>query len=411
MKFLLYPELEARLKNIPFQEDPLPLFGRSFDDFTVFHLVDLTSTSNDIYQIGYLSTETTNSNFSMTFPFINLTLDNKTFKITKITIHRNKDNIESLDEFEIESIDLERLFVRIDQEETPLNILRTKTVAIIGMGSGGSLLALYLAKTGIKSFILIDDDQLEVHNIIRHISDLSQLGRYKTKAVKDFIRKRLPETQIKTIERKFVLHTRADADFFLEIFKDIDLLIAVSGEHDVNFAINDFVHINDLKFPVIYAGTFDGVKGGLMFKVDKREDDLCYHCVYADTLTYPLSDGDPQGSIPTTSELEKKIVYDRTMQEQLAQPGLGLDIDNITLLLSKFCLDTLLKGHEHGLYHFPFNFYLWYNRTILKPDSEEIKFEGLELCYYEDLEKSKECPFHGNQVGSDSDTDKTEFNR
>ena len=157
-----------------------------------------------------------------------------------------------------------------------------------------------------------------------------------------------------------------------------------------------------MKFPVIYAGTFEGVKGGLMFKVNPRKDDLCYHCVYADTIAYPLSDEGPRGSIPTTSELEKKIVYDRSMQEQLAQPGLGLDIDNLTILLAKFCLDTLLEGHEHGLYQFPFN------RSILKPASDEIKFEGLELCYYEDLEKNSECPFHGGQVKASLDEDVNE---
>ncbi|PWI47379.1 hypothetical protein CEE45_11800 [Candidatus Heimdallarchaeota archaeon B3_Heim] len=395
MKFLMYPEFKAQLNELNFQEDPFPLYGRIFDDFTVFHLVEISSTSDTVKQIGYISLENTNPNFSLKFPFINLILDSKTLKIAKIEIFEKEEIITVVQDFAIEMIDLNRLFVRIDQEETPLKILREKKVAIIGMGSGGSLLALYLAKTGIKKFIFIDNDYLEVHNIIRHISDLGHLGRYKTRAVKDYIHARIPGTEITTVEKKFVLQTKADAVYFLDLFTDIDLLIAVSGEHDVNFAINDFIHTNDLKFPVIYAGTFDGVKGGLLFKVDPRKDDLCYHCVYADSLAYPLTDGGTKGSIPTTNELEKKIVYDRSMQEQLAQPGLGLDIDNLTILLSKFCLATLLEGHEHRLYHFPFNFYLWYNRNIMKPNTEIINFEGLELVYYEDLEKDKGCPFHG----------------
>jgi molybdopterin/thiamine biosynthesis adenylyltransferase len=394
----MYPDFETQLSSLMFQEEPFPIYGRVFDDFTVFHLVNLTSISKTERQIGYLSFIDTNTAFSLAFPFINIVLDSGSLKIAKIEHHKSETVHEVIEDFEISKIDLDRLFVRIDQEETPLNVLRSKNVAIIGMGSGGSLLALYLAKTGIKQFVLIDDDRLEVHNIIRHISDLTQLGRYKTKAVRDYIQERIPETEITTVERKFAIHTKTDADYFSELFANVDLLIAVSGEHDVNFAINDFVHTNDLKFPVIYAGTFDGVKGGLLFKVDARKDDLCYHCVYADSLTYPLTDGGSTGSVPTTNELEKKIVYDRTMQEQLAQPGLGLDIDNLTILLSKFCLATLLENHEHGLYRFPFNFYLWYNRNIMKTNTETIKFEGLELCYYEDLEKSRDCPFHGEQV-------------
>ena len=69
------------------------------------------------------------------------------------------------------------------------------------MGSGGSLLAVYLSKSGVKDFIFIDDDQLETHNIIRHICDLTQIGRFKTKAVKDYIEFRVPEVSITTVEK------------------------------------------------------------------------------------------------------------------------------------------------------------------------------------------------------------------
>jgi hypothetical protein len=141
-----------------------------------------------------------------------------------------------------------------------------------------------------------------------------------------------------------------------------------------------------------------------MFKVDPRENDYCYHCVYSEPLK---EDGTSFGAIPTPSELEKQITYDRNLQEQLAQPGLGLDIDNLTIFLSKFCLSVLLKGQKHGLYNFPHNFYLWYNRTIKEEDTGEIKFEGLELYFYEDLGKDSRCPFHIFHLERTSDEDIT----
>jgi hypothetical protein len=210
--------------------------------------------------------------------------------------------------------------------------------------------------------------------------------------VREFIEKRIPDVNIKTVENKFELHTRADSVKFLTMFEGVDLIIAVSGEHVVNYSINDFVHTNHLPIPIIFAGTFDGVKGGLMFKVDPRKNDYCYHCIYSDPV-----DSSSSNSLPTTSELEKQITYDRNLQEQIAQPGLGLDIDNLTILLSKYSLDLLLDENEHALYHFDQNFYMWFNRTILKNDGESVKFEGLELCYYEDLTKDPRCPFHGNE--------------
>ncbi|NHJ02824.1 MAG: ThiF family adenylyltransferase [Candidatus Heimdallarchaeota archaeon] len=389
LKILVYPsfkhDYQVKRKQIA-KSSTLWLSGRYFDDYTLYHVTGLTTVQSP-QSIGVLTLEDSPLDVSklqsiFNFPFLHAT-STKDFINLKFRFYLSEGNTE----VEFEFVNLDRLFVRIDQKETPLGELKKKKVAIIGMGSGGSLLALYLAKSGVKNFIFIDDDLLETHNIIRHICDLSQLGRFKTRAVKDYILARIPDVQIETIEQKFVLHTKKDFDFFLESLQGIDLIAAVSGEHDVNYAINDFVHTNQLAIPLVYAGTFAGVKGGLMFKVDPRKGDYCYHCVYAKPET-------GSSSIPTTIELEHKITYDRTLQEQLAQPGLGLDVDNLTLLLAKFCLDLLLTGIPHGLYHFPYNFYMWYNRTIKTSDQTAIKYDGLELYYYEDLTTDPTCPFH-----------------
>ncbi|MHA2157141.1 MAG: hypothetical protein ACXABU_17495, partial [Candidatus Hodarchaeales archaeon] len=137
MNFLMYPEFKFELDKLVIQEDPFPIYGRIFDDFTVFHLIGLTPTSKDVIQIGYLSTEATNSKFSLNYPFINLILDSESLKISKVELHKSKEDVEVILEVDIEPIDLDRLFVRIDQEETPLKILSLKKVAILGMGSGG----------------------------------------------------------------------------------------------------------------------------------------------------------------------------------------------------------------------------------------------------------------------------------
>ncbi|MFX1283402.1 MAG: ThiF family adenylyltransferase [Promethearchaeota archaeon] len=399
MRIIIYPSFENQFNDLKGQTITYLLYGRIYDDLTVCHLTGVYPSKNS-QSIGLLTIGSTPTKEpiitakALEYPYLHIIVENELSNL-KAEVNYNEDDREFIVEVDIEYVNLDRLFVRIDQKETPLKILNQKKVAIIGMGSGGALLALYLAKSGVKKFIFIDDDYLETHNIIRHICDLTNLGRFKTKAVKDYIEARIPDVDIQTIERKFHLYTKADFDFFFSLLKNVDLIAAVSGEHDVNYAINDFVHSNHLTIPIIYAGTFDGVDGGLMFKVDPQEDDYCYHCLYSKPNDY----GSIQTkAIPTTIELERKISYDRTLQEQLAQPGLGLDVDNVTILLSKFCLDILLKGIEHGLYHFPHNFYMWFNRTIMNVDKSTEKYEGLELYYYEDLEKDPKCPFHGIQT-------------
>ncbi len=399
MKVLIFPSFHEQLRSISDQTGTYSLYGRVYDDFTVCQLTGITKSDGSDQLIGILSKREENNKKVLNYPYLHSYIDSENIKDLKISIHYSADNILSNISLNIELVDLQRLFVRIDQNETPLDVLKTKKVIIIGMGSGGSLVAVYLAKSGLKNFIFLDDDRLETHNIIRHICDLSQLGRYKTHAVKEFIERRIPDVNITTVEKKFELHIKADSDEFLTMFQGVDLIIAVSGEHVVNYSVNDFIHTNHLPIPIIFAGTFDGVKGGLMFKVDPRKDDYCYHCIYSDPIDDSIT-----SSLPTTSELEKQITYDRTLQEQIAQPGLGLDIDNLTILLSKFSLDILLHENEHTLYHFNENFYMWFNRTIMKNDGESVKFEGLELCYYEDLTKDPRCPFHGNEVDRQPET-------
>ncbi|MHA2305269.1 MAG: HesA/MoeB/ThiF family protein, partial [Candidatus Hodarchaeales archaeon] len=375
MKIIIFPSFKEQFDDLKDKQGFYSLYGRVYDDYDVCHLVGFSFCPNHAQEIGFLTIGNKKAeipSLQHEFPFLNVKSNPQNIMDLEIKIHYSEDQIINDLTVNIEQINLNRLFIRIDEAETPLKILKEKRVVIIGMGSGGSLLAVYLAKSGVKNFIFVDDDLLETHNIIRHICDLNQLGRYKTKAVMDYIKIRTPDVSIITVEKKFSLHTQADAEFYLGLFSKVDLIVAASGEHPVNFALNDFIHSNNLQIPIIYAGTFDRVKGSLMFKVDPRLKDYCYHCIYSD----PTSNGNIQtGSIPTTIELEQKIEYDRTLQEQIAQPGLGLDIDNLTILLSKFCLDTLLTGHEHGLYKFPHNFYMWFNRTIFAKSDNSVKFE------------------------------------
>ncbi len=398
LKLLIFPSFKEQFDDLKDKQGSYYLYGRIYDEYNVCHFVGISSCPDYAQKIGLITIGNKKpeiQSLQYEYPILDVKSNTQNIADLEIEIHYSKDQIKNDLTVNVEQINLDRLFVRIDESETPLKIIKEKKVAIIGMGSGGSLLAVYLAKSGVKDFIFVDDDHLETHNIIRHICDLNQLGRYKTKAVMDYIKIRTPNVSIKTVEKKFSLHTQADAEFYMDLFDNVDLIVAASGEHPVNFALNDFIHSNNMQIPIIYAGTFYGVKGGLMFRVDPRKEDYCYHCIYSD----PASNGNIQsGSIPATIELEQKIEYDRTLQEQIAQPGLGLDIDNLTILLSKFCLDTLLTGNEHELYTFPHNFYMWFNRTILNERTRTVKFEGLELYFYEDLEKSSNCPFHGPEL-------------
>ena len=79
------------------------------------------------------------------------------------------------------------LFARVE----PLfdvEAFRDLWVLIAGCGSGGSQVALQLVMSGVRKFILVDMDELEVENVIRHVCGLRYVGRRKTAALADVLK-------------------------------------------------------------------------------------------------------------------------------------------------------------------------------------------------------------------------------
>lgn len=59
-----------------------------------------------------------------------------------------------------------------------------KRVGIVGLGSGGSKIALTLARSGVRDFLLVDDDVFLTGNMERHTLDFRNVGEHKVDGVK-----------------------------------------------------------------------------------------------------------------------------------------------------------------------------------------------------------------------------------
>lgn len=62
--------------------------------------------------------------------------------------------------------------------------LRDKRVGIVGLGSVGSKIALTLCRSGVRDFLLIDDDIFLPENLERHTLDFRNVGEHKATGVK-----------------------------------------------------------------------------------------------------------------------------------------------------------------------------------------------------------------------------------
>jgi hypothetical protein len=381
---VIFPEVKQILLNEKLKSNEKRRFsvnGSIIDESTYqIQSIDHTVNSKKRYQLPNLGNIIIDKS-SLTFNISNLPefeiyLDDfKEESSLKIFVTDTSNN-----QYEILVIiqDYSNLYRRIATPEYPLGIIIKKNVAIIGLGSGGSLIALYLAKSGIGNLTLIDGDVIMDHNIVRHICSLKDVGRYKTLAVKDYILDRVPTIKFTTVEKPFSRENKDIEAFFDFLLSKVDLIVSATGDNIMNETINEFGYKRNI--PIIFAGAFEKITGGIMIRIDPRKKSICYKCIYKkygdDTIFQK-----PQ-------IIDKNYIknYGRDVKDMLTQPGLGIDIDLITLPTVKFILSTLLAEKDIDE-SFKSDIYYWFNKNL--PDR---KVETLVL-YQENriLEKIPDC--------------------
>ena len=381
---MIFPEVKQTLLDKKFKSNEKFLFsvnGSIIDESTYqIQSIDHTVNSKKRYQLPNLGNIIL-SKSSLIFNISNLPqfeLSLKEFKEESSLKNFVKDSSNNQYEILVIIQDYSNLYRRIATPEYPLGILIKKNVAIIGLGSGGSLIALYLAKSGIGNLTLIDGDVIMDHNIVRHICSLKDVGRFKTLAVKDHILDRVPTIKITTVEKPFSRESKNIEAFFDFLLSKVDLIVSATGDNIMNETINEFGYKRNI--PIIFAGAFEKITGGIMIRIDPRKKSICYKCIYKkygdDTIFQK-----PQ-------IIDKNYIknYGRDVKDMLTQPGLGIDIDLITLPTVKFILSTLLEEKDIDQ-SFKSDIYYWFNKNL--PDRKVETF----VLYQEDriLEKIPDC--------------------
>ena len=259
-------------------------------------------------------------------------------------------------------------------------LLTTKTVCVIGLGSGGSLGVLELAKTGVGNFILVDFDRLGAHNISRHVCGLSDVGRFKTRAMRDAIWQHHPEASVTCYES--------------DVTQDEDLLESIVGSSDLVFVATDNeiskYMINEAclaaTVPAVYGGVYERAFAGEIVRIVPGESG-CYTCVR-------------QGMAKTMRSISTHQVFDYTEDEELqAEPGLGLDVSMVAMIHAKLALTTLLRGTGSMVADIDADMIIWVNSA--HPEDGDMFSRPL-TRHLVRIAKDEGCPSCGL---SDDDTD------
>jgi molybdopterin/thiamine biosynthesis adenylyltransferase len=164
--------------------------------------------------------------------------------------------------------------------------LQEKHICIVGLGSGGSALALMAARAGVGHLTLIDHDTLSLENICRHMLSRDAVGQPKVKAVKRAIRLINPAADVHAVAKEF--QTLRPWSLFGD--RKPDLLIGATDSFACHAAINAFSL--EAGVPAVYGGCWgEASVGEILYVVPGKTP--CYEC-YAgfrrDSLPSPVPD-------------------------------------------------------------------------------------------------------------------------
>lgn len=162
-----------------------------------------------------------------------------------------------------------RTEIIIGQEKQ--NLLKSKTVAVFGIGGVGGYVVESLSRAGIENLILVDNDTISISNINRQIIALhSTIGKYKVDVMKDRLLDINPN--INVITYKTFIENNNSKEILLahKIDYIVDAIDTVSSKLElIKFA-------NELNIPIISSmGTGNKISPDKLEITDINKTSVC----------------------------------------------------------------------------------------------------------------------------------------
>lgn len=234
------------------------------------------------------------------------------------------------EKFEIEQYSLVQNIFSRNTGILESSIMRDKTVIILGCGSVGSLVALQLAKSGVGNFLLVDNDIVEYHNLCRHQCGISDVGRYKTDALKERILNINASAKVRC-EVSTVEMLRKEV-FDEHCIKEKTIIVGCADNRAADVYANSIAVM--YKVPFISIGFWERAFAGEIFYYLPEQNMPCYKCA--------LGDG---GELSNRTNANRRIyTNEEDLSKVVFEPGIAADIDFVTTVGIKLILDILNRN-------------------------------------------------------------------
>lgn len=205
------------------------------------------------------------------------------FGIQCHSIDSNKNNlpltVESVTNWKLNAIELDtvskELLIARCGGATNLNEC---SGCIVGCGSLGGHITDMLASYGIGKLTLVDFDVFKIENLHRHILSPENLFIKKTKGLKRELERKYPFLNVKTVESS--ISDITDREFW----SNFGVIIIATGSPTHERKFNEFIRLNNIPPPVVYAWNEPyGVGGHAIASIADKKG--CLACAYVNNET------------------------------------------------------------------------------------------------------------------------------
>ncbi|WP_314915549.1 ThiF family adenylyltransferase [Pseudomonas helleri] len=213
------------------------------------------------------------------------------------------------------------------------HVLAKKNVAIVGLGSVGSKVALSLARSGVRCFLLIDDDILKPSNLTRNQLDWSSVGYDKVDSVENAIKLVQPHADVVCRTFRFAGQESSSSNTtLLEQIAACDLVIDATASPKVFSSIAAIC--TRRKVPVVWGEVFAGGIGALMARslpgIDAEPLDIR-------SAIYAYLAGMPE------APFQHAQTYDTEVDDEVFVAG-DAEVSALAASMSQFIIDALVGG-------------------------------------------------------------------
>lgn len=234
----------------------------------------------------------------------------------------------------------ECIFQRVDDRLMGGRGLQFAQVAIVGVGSLGSSVAVALAKAGVGRFVLLDPEFLDPENVARHVGGVDEICLPKVDVVGRAIRRINPAAEVVQVQATLSLDPAGwgqdPTQHLIEVTHNpLGIVVCATATTEAESVVNHLCVTGAC--PGIFAAILGRAEHGRVFRVLPGVTP-CYQCVLNAQHAEP-------GRFPRFDRVDMGV----PAYQQPGIPGLGMDVEQVALIAARLTLQTLGERIEGGL--------------------------------------------------------------